>query len=212
MASTAALFLAASLVGILHMSAPDHWTTITMLGKSQRWGHGRLLKTGLITGIGHVALSIMLGIAIVSFGLLLPKAVFNYTTYAIGLIMLAAGSGYAIKSLLRKERFDLKRSEAEMLKKGVGYFAVLGAALSPDLSVLPIFLVAIPAGINLIVGIVAVFAISSIATLLALVYLGHILVEHSRFSKRIARLDPRYNDALVGIVIAIVGIYIVLFG
>ena len=45
-----------------------------------------------------------------------------------------------------------------------------------------------------------------------MVGLGHLIVEHSRFSKKIEGMHPKYNDALVGIVIALVGAYILIFG
>ncbi len=212
MISTIALLFAAALVGILHMSAPDHWATLSILGKSRKWEHSKLIKISTITGIGHVALSIILGFTIVSLGLLFPKSLFVYMTYAIGLIMLIAGSLYSIKALCTKEDFDYKKHGEERLKKGISYFAVLGAALSPDLSILPIFLLAIPVGFNFAVSTAIVFGISSLTTLLIMVGLGHLLVEHSRFSKRIEHMHPKYNDVLVGVVIALVGIYVLVFG
>ncbi len=212
MIQTFPLLVAAAAVGILHMSAPDHWATLALLGKSQKWKHSKLIKISAITGVGHVALSILLGFAIVSLGLLFPKSLFAYVTYAIGLIMLIAGSWYAIKALGTKNTFDYKKHGEEHFKKGISYFAVLGAALSPDLSILPIFLIAIPMGFNFAVYTAIVFGISSLATLLILVGFGHLIVEHSRFSKRIESIHPKYNDALVGAVIAMVGVYILVFG
>lgn len=211
MISTIALLFAAALVGILHMSAPDHWATLAILGKSQKWSHSKLIKISIITGIGHVALSIILGFAVVSLGLLFPKSLFTYVTEAIGLIMLIAGSWYAITALRSKETIDYKKEGAEHFKKGASYFAVLGAALSPDLSILPIFLIAIPIGFNFAIYTAIVFGISSLATLLILVGFGHLIVEHSRFSKKIESMHPKYNDALIGIVIALVGVYILIF-
>ncbi len=212
MISTIALLFAAALVGMLHMSAPDHWATLAILGKSQKWSHSKLIKISTITGVGHVLFSVILGFVLVWFGLLFPKALFSYVTYAIGFVMLAAGSWYAMKALRTKEGFDYKKHADEKFRKGMGYFAVLGAALSPDLSILPIFLIAIPIGFNFAVYTAIAFGLSSLATLLVLVGLGHQVVEHSRFSKRIEGMNPKYNDALVGIVIALVGIYILVFG
>jgi hypothetical protein len=37
MVETIPLLLGALLVGALHMSAPDHWVTLCLLGKVARW-------------------------------------------------------------------------------------------------------------------------------------------------------------------------------
>ncbi len=206
------LLVAAVVVGALHMSAPDHWATIAILGKARGWSHSRLMKTGIVTSVGHTALSLVLGFAVVGLGLIFSSIVVAYVTYAIGAIMLAFGAWYAAKALAAKGRFNYRKYGEERMGGGIGYFAILGAALSPDLSVLPIFLVAVPMGMGFALDVAAAFAASSIVTLLVLVYLGHILVEHSRFARRVDRMNPKYNDAMVGIVIALVGLYVLAFG
>jgi nucleoside permease NupC len=59
------LLLAAAFVGILHMSAPDHWTTLIIRGRVSKWNRSRLMGVGMMTAVGHVALSILLGFAVV---------------------------------------------------------------------------------------------------------------------------------------------------
>ncbi len=206
------LLIAAAIVGILHMSAPDHWLTLAMLGKSQKWKHDRLFKTSIITGIGHVTLSLFLGFTIVGLGLLVSNSTLKDITYIIGLIMLVSGTLYAARALQNNEKFDYSEHTNETLKKNASYLAILGAALSPDLSVLPIFLIAIPIGLGFMIELAIVFTVCSLITLIIFVYLGHLLIEHSRFAKKFEKLHPKYNDALVGIVIAIVGIYVIVFG
>jgi putative Mn2+ efflux pump MntP len=83
----------------------------------------------------------------------------------------------------------------------------LGAALSPDLSILPIFLLAVPIGLSFAFDTAVVFAIATILSLLAFLWLGS-----AGLAKAFERVPPKYNDALVGFVIAAVGIYILLAG
>ena len=70
MLETTPLILGAVLVGALHMSAPDHWVTLSLLGKVAEWSRSRLLLMSLVTALGHVLLSVALGLAIVEVGIL----------------------------------------------------------------------------------------------------------------------------------------------
>ena len=208
------LLLGALLVGALHMSAPDHWVTLCLLGKVAKWSRGRLLLVSLVTGLGHVLLSVALGFVIVGVGVLFTESLSSQIAFGTGVLMLAIGLAYGVRELLSNRPKDYQReAEGEYLKAGggegrtVGYFAVLGAALSPDLSILPIFLLAVPVGFGLAMGTAVVFGFASILSLLILVLLGSWGLD--RFFERI---PPKYNNALVGFVVAAVGAYIVLFG
>ncbi|MDA4128104.1 MAG: hypothetical protein OK422_01355 [Thaumarchaeota archaeon] len=204
------LLAASALVGVLHMSAPDHWVTLVIMGRSAGWSERRLVGVSFVAGLGHVVLSILLGFAVVVLGLVFSQILSFYVTEFVGFLMLVVGLGYAIKSLyLRKTEDYEKEAEDELktLKKGVGYFAVLGAVLSPDLSILPIFLVAVPVGLSFAVDTAAVFAVASLVTILLLVIVG------SRgLANAFEKVPEKYNDSLVGFVIALVGLYVLLFG
>ena len=204
---------AAALVGILHMSAPDHWVTLCILGQRAAWSRGRLLGFGLATAGGHVLLSVLLGFLVVAAGLVFSQGLSSAITAATGLVMLVFGTGYGVKRLLAKEpedyvgEVDQEVKEAKSSGRGMAYFVVLGGALSPDLSILPIFLLAVPAGIGIVVDTAFVFALASILSLSALVLVGSLGV-----AKALSNAPAKYNDALVGFVIAAVGFYVLLFG
>ena len=87
------------------------------------------------------------------------------------------------------------------------YFAVLGAALSPDLSILPIFILAAPIGLSFAFDTAIVFSAASILALLVFLLLGS-----AGLGKAFERVPSKYNDALVGFVIAAVGLYILATG
>jgi flagellar biogenesis protein FliO len=196
------------------MSAPDHWVTLCLLGKVAGWSRSRLLQVSLVTGLGHVLLSVALGFAIVEVGVLFTESLSAQIAFGTGVLMLVIGLAYGIRELLSDRPEDYHReAEGEYLKAGggggrtVGYFAVLGAALSPDLSILPIFILAVPAGFSLAIDTAIVFGLASILSLLTLVLLGSWGLD--RFFEKV---PPKYNNALVGFAVAAVGAYIVLFG
>ena len=214
MISQFALLLAAATVGILHMSAPDHWATLIALARISNWSRARLLEIGIMTALGHVAISVALGFAILGLGFAFSHQVSQYATEAVGLAMLIGGLAYAARELRasKEERYDeealkaLARGE-ETRGTRFRYFAVLGAALSPDLAILPVFLLALPIGLGFAFATAAVFGLASISALLVFLVLGM-----AGLGKVFERVPPRYNDALVGFVIAGVGAYILLFG
>ena len=210
MFSQGPLLLAAAFVGILHMSAPDHWATLIILGRVSKWNRRHLMGVGLMTAVGHVALSILLGFAVVEVGLVFSLQASLYVTEGVGAAMVVGGLIYGTREIMSSRTEDYERETREELSKGevalgkrFRYFAVLGAALSPDLSILPIFLLAVPVGLSFASETAIVFAIASIAALLTFLLLGSF-----GLARAFEKLPSKYNDALVGFVIAAVGVYI----
>ncbi|HYL65730.1 MAG TPA: hypothetical protein VEU72_01100 [Nitrosopumilaceae archaeon] len=202
--------IGAAVVGILHMSAPDHWVTICMLGRSAKWTRTRLFGTSLATAIGHVVLSVALGLGVVAVGLVFSHLISFYLDTGIAIIMITVGLIVGIRPLVRKNEHHHKhdhdegnKKNSDKLNRGVGYFAVLGAALSPDLSITPIYLSAIKAGFYFAIELSVIFAAASILTLLLLVQLGTV-----GLAKTFEKIPEKYNDSMVGFVIAAIGIYI----
>ena len=198
--------IAAALVGIIHMSAPDHWATLAVLGRSGKWTFRRLVSFTLASALGHVALSMLLGLAIVELANLFSFFASAFFTEVIGGVMIVSGL-YVGFSSLRAKNSQLGNERESRLARSTGYFVVLGAALSPDLSILPILLVSAPLGPLTMVHTLVVFAVSSILTDLSLVVVFSVL-----FSRAVDKLPSKYNDALVGFVIAAVGVYVLIFG
>ncbi len=182
------------------MSAPDHWATLIMLGRVSKWSQGRLLGVGLMTAMGHVTLSLLLGFAIVEIGITFSQQLSGYITQATGGIMVVGGVLYGVRELMSKASEDYEKEARERLEKGEGglgkrfrYFAVLGGALSPDLSILPIFVLAAPIGLSFAFETAAVFSVASILALLVFLLLGS-----AGLAKAFERIPPKYNHAAIG--------------
>ena len=149
-----AYVIGAAVVGILHMSAPDHWLTLCVLARNKQWAPKKLFGISFVTAIGHVALSVAMGLVVVVVGLVFSHMISYYLDTGIGMVMVGAGLIVGIIPLVRKREHPKHEhhSEPEEEKKSgklaskIGYFAILGAALSPDPSIIPIYLSAISAG------------------------------------------------------------------
>lgn len=194
------------------MSAPDHWATLAILGRTASWNRSRLLGVSLAAGIGHVLLSVALGFVVVGLGFVFSKVISFYFTEAIGAIMVAVGGFATARAVLKREKELREHSHdpqetGKNLERGAGYFAALGAALSPDLSILPIFLVAVPIGVGVAIDTAVVFALASIATIVLLV-----IGSSAGLAVALEKIPPEYNDALAGFIIALVGVYILIVG
>ncbi len=167
-----------------------------------------------MTAAGHIALSILLGFAIVELGFLFSQQISLYITEGVGVIMVVGGLFYGFKELRSTSKEDFEKKTQIELSRGEGtlgkrfrYFAVLGAALSPDLSILPIFLLAVPLGPSFAFNTALVFAVASVFALLFFLLLGT-----AGLARAFERIPPKYNDAVVGFVIAAVGAYILIVG
>ena len=213
MANLFAYVIGAALVGILHMSAPDHWLTLCVLARNKKWAPKKLFRISFMTAIGHVGLSVALGLIVVVIGLVFSHLISYYLDTGIGLVMVGAGLVVGIIPLVRKNEshqhhHDHEHEHDEEKKFGkltskIGYFAILGAALSPDPSIIPIYLSAISAGFYFALELSVVFAAASILTLVLLVQLGTM-----GLAKTLAKIPEKYNDSMVGFVIMIIGIYV----
>jgi len=211
MANLFAYVIGAALVGILHMSAPDHWLTLCVLARNKKWAPKKLFGVSFMTAIGHVGLSVAMGLVVVVIGLVFSHLISYYLDTGIGLVMVGAGLVVGVIPLLRKDKphhHDHDHDHDEEKKFGkltskIGYFAILGAALSPDPSIIPIYLSAISAGFYFALELSVVFAVASIATLLLLVQLGTV-----GLAKTLAKIPEKYNDSMVGFVIMAIGIYV----
>jgi len=132
MADIVPLLVGAALVGVLHMSAPDHWVTLCILGQKMCWNSKKLFSISLVTATGHAVLSAALGFAIAVAGLLFSRLISSYLSYAIGFLMLAVGFFIGVRALVSKKKEEvtpgeklLEKEENSSRLKGIGYFAVL---------------------------------------------------------------------------------------
>lgn len=164
-----------------------------------------------------------MGLGVVALGLVFSHLITSYLDTGIGIVMVVVGLIVGIKSLVgnvhqhshdhvhenesREHDKENEKKNIGKLTQGIGYFAVLGAALSPDPSVIPIFLSAISAGFYFALELSIIFAVSSILTLLLLVQLGK-----AGLAKTLAKIPEKYNDSMVGFVIAAIGFYILVSG
>jgi hypothetical protein len=193
MSASFALLAASAGVGFGHAILPDHWVPLAVVGRTRRYPLAKVARLSGLAGIAHVLISIVLGAAVIVVGLQFRSAVQGAQDTIIGCVLIATGLGFAAFELSghghsqhghehrqghshdRGDQEHRRQSDAHLEhahgQHGIrGLAAVMvpfGAAASPDLTILPVFLAATTTGVATAVGSLVVFAAVTIATIVA---------------------------------------------
>lgn len=217
-----ALLAAAAGVGFGHAILPDHWVPLAVLGRTRRYPISRVARLSGLAGIAHVLVSIVLGAVIIAIGLQFRSEVQNAEGTIIGWILIATGIGFAALELTghghshvhahdhhpahAHDHADLD-ADATPSRRGVrGLAAVMvpfGAAASPDLTILPVFLAATTAGVATAVGSLVIFAAVTIGTIVGLT----LAAAHGGYQIRGEWLE-RWGNVLTALVLVIIGLLV----
>ncbi len=187
-----ALLAAAAGVGFGHAILPDHWVPLAVLGRTQRYPMARIARLSGLAGVAHVLVSILLGGVIVVVGLQFRTTVESAQSTIIGCILIATGLGFAWLELTGRGHHHHEHDhdhdhhhdqdhdhqdhhhdhDVPVRGRGIGGLAAVmvpfGAAASPDLTILPVFLAATTAGLATAIGSLVVFAAVTIGTIVGL--------------------------------------------
>ena len=178
-----ALLAAAAGVGFGHAILPDHWVPLAVLGRTRRYPLSRIARLSGLAGVAHVLVSLVLGAVIIAIGLRFRSTIQSAQDTIIGCLLIATGLGFAVLELTghghdhghdhdHGHSHDHDHAHDEPPRRGVrGLAAVMvpfGAAASPDLTILPVFLAATTAGLATAVGSLVVFAAVTIGTIVGL--------------------------------------------
>ena len=208
-----ALALAAITVGSLHTLAPDHWVPFAALSRARGWSTGRTIRVTLLCGFGHVTVSVLLGLIGLFFGMRMIEAFGRKMEAVAGILLVGFGAAYAVWGLRRAAGRRLHghlHSHYDHVHDPDHATAwTLFLLFSADLcvAVIPLLFAAAPLGALRTTGVVVVYELATLATMVALVLPARTGVRLFRSSW----LD-RYGDAVAGAVIAGVGLTVTAFG
>jgi len=180
MSTTPALLVAAAGVGFGHAVLPDHWVPLAVVGRTRRYPLSKLARLSGLAGITHVLVSVVLGAVIVIVGLQLRSTVEHAQDAIVGSLLIATGALFAVLELTghghahahdhdhdhaHGHTHDHDHATSHSL---LSVMVPFGAAASPDLTILPVFLAATTAGAGAAIGSVVVFGAVTIATIVGL--------------------------------------------
>jgi nickel/cobalt transporter (NicO) family protein len=96
---TFALVAAAISIGAVHTLAPDHWVPFAALARAERWSAGRTALVTAACGLGHVTVSVALGLLALFFGYELLHTFGERLESVAGLLLIGFGVSYAVWGL-----------------------------------------------------------------------------------------------------------------
>ena len=223
--TTPALLAAAAGVGFGHAILPDHWVPLAVLARARRYPLSRVARLSGLAGIAHVLLSIVLGGVIIVIGLQFRSTVQSAQDTIIGCILIATGLGFAVLELTghghthdhdhdhdhgdhgdHDHQSGPGRGELHQRRGLRGLAAVMvpfGAAASPDLTILPVFLAATTVGVATAIGSVVIFAAVTIATIVGLT----LAAASGGYQIRGQWLD-RWGNVITALVLLVIGVLV----
>lgn len=175
-ATSPALIAAAAGVGFGHAILPDHWVPLATLGRTRRLPLGRVARLSTLAAVAHVLVSIVLGAVVIAIGLQFRSKVQGAEDTVVGSVLIATGVGFGALELLGHghshdhghDHHDHHHPDRGRLRALAAVMVPFGAAASPDLTILPVFLAAAAAGAGTAIGSLVAFAAVTIATIVGL--------------------------------------------
>jgi len=204
-----ALALTAVSIGALHTLAPDHWFPFAALARARGWSRGRTVRLTLLCGAGHVGVSALLGVLGVRLGVELLSGVGARLEAVAAWLIIAFGLTYAAFHLHRRSARRLAERSGDVdrgTRLSAGTLFVL-FCLDPCVAVIPLTFAAAPLGAPKAVAVVLLYALATVATMVALV-----VPAREGLLRLRAKAAERWGDALAGGLIAAAGIAGLLMG
>jgi nickel/cobalt exporter len=209
----AALAVGAVTVGSLHTLAPDHWVPFAALARARGWSAGRTLRITLACGFGHVTVSALLGLLGLLFGMGIIERFGQRMEAAAGVLLVGFGVAYAAWGLRRaagKKLHGHSHAHYDHIHdpgRKTAWTLFLLFSADPCVAVIPLLFAAAPLGTAPAAGIVLVYEVSTLATMVALV----LPARAGAGMLRAPWLD-RYGDAVAGATIAGIGLAVAALG
>jgi nickel/cobalt exporter len=223
---TLALALVAVGMGALHTLAFDHWVPFAALARAE---HRSIRRTALVTaacGLGHVTVSVLLGLVALVVGLAVMQAFGEQLERVAGLLLISFGVVYGLWGLHRAMRDRIHAQMHGVLPEhqhgsGPGHhhhhnetagrrttwtlFLLFSA--DPCVAVIPMMFAAAPLGWASALIVVIAYETATIAMMVALTLPARMAASAVR-----GQWADRYGDALAGGIITAVGVFVTVLG
>jgi len=216
------LSLTAASLGFIHTAlGPDHYLPFIVLSKARNWSVPKTMWITFVSGVGHVGGSVLIGLVGIALGISLNKLTIIegfrgdivallliffgllYTIYGIHKFLQNGGHHHLPNFLIPKKLREIKHQVSHGLEEKVDetkltpWVLFIIFVFGPCEVLIPMLF--IPAVQRSSVGIASVaffFGIATIATMMLIVYLGHLGSSFLKFKSR-----EKYMHLIAGLVI-----------
>lgn len=204
---------AAVTVGALHTLAPDHWVPFAALARAQKWSAGKTARITFLCGFGHVTVSALLGLLALVFGRAIFERVGERMEAVAGILLVGFGLAYGVWGLRRAAgrrvhgHAHAHYDHVHDASTTTAWSLFFLFSADPCVAVIPLLFAAAPLGTAPTVGIVLLYEVATIGTMIVLVLPARVGLERLRFPW----LD-HWGDAVAGAVIAATGLVVMTLG
>jgi hypothetical protein len=208
-----ALAAGAATVGSLHSLAPDHWVPFAAVARAREWSAGRTARITVLCGFGHVTVSALMGLLALVVGMELLAGVGRRLESLAGVLLVGFGLVYGMWGLRRAAGRHLHGhvhahyDHVHEPSRLSAWALFLLFCADPCVAVIPLILAASSLGPLAVAGLVVVYEVATIGTMVALVL-------PARAGARVLRAPwlDRYGDAAAGGLIVATGLVVTWLG
>jgi hypothetical protein len=182
---------------------------IAAVARARNWSKARTARVAFLCGLGHVTVSVLLGLLALMFGAQLFEALGERMVSVAGLLLIGFGVAYAIWGLRgafahrihghHHHHYDHVHDASRVSTWSL--FLIYCA--DPCVAVIPIMFAAAPLTLMETVSIVVAYEVATIGTMVALVALAH---SGAQLFK--GKWIERYGDSAAGTLIVVTGIVV----
>lgn len=187
-------------VAFLHAALPTHWLPFVLVGRAQKWSTGRTLGVTLLAGIGHVGLTIALGLALVLAGMALQPSLGGLFHWIVGGLMIAVGLFYIARGRHNHALPEASRRVYASDRAAIAALVTL-LTLSPCEAFLPYYLAGMEHGWVAFLVLSAVLMTATAAGMLIFTSLSL-----AGFKRLGLQWVERYEETILGVALVLVGL------
>ena len=217
-------------VAFFHAAIPTHWLPFVLVSRARGWSRGKTLAVSALAGLGHVALTSLLGLVIAWFGFQLDEHAENLFPKIAGGVLLLIGLFYFWRQWRgsgvlhhhppgghhqaskecghghERSHWDDELHESELGSKKAGDWAAISGlfmmlTLSPCEGFLPVYLSGVQFGWRGFVVLSLILAVGTLAGMLVFTWLTLVGLERFQVQK-----FEHYEALLLGAIFSVLGI------
>lgn len=214
-------------VAFFHAAIPTHWLPFVLVSRARRWSRSKTLAVSALAGLGHVALTSLLGLVIAWFGFQLDEKAGELFPKVAGGVLLAIGAFYFWRQFSGRgvlhhhppggrhqasgqcghehdhSHWDDELKDSALVSDKAGDWAAISGlfmmlTLSPCEGFLPVYLSGVQFGWTGFFVLSAILAVATLAGMLVFTWLT--LVGLARFE---VQKFERYEAAMLGTIFSV---------
>lgn len=220
-------------VAFLHAAIPTHWLPFVLVARARGWGRAKTVAVSSLAGMGHVALTGLIGLAIAWFGFQLDEKVGEAFPWIAGGLLLCFAVFYFWRQWTgggvchhhppgsrhhadehcqeehEKSHWQEELQDTPLVSDRAGDWTAISGlfvmlTLSPCEGFLPVYLSGVQFGWTGFVVLSVILAVATLAAMTLFTWLA--LVGFERFQ---LKSFERYEAGLLGTLFAVLGVIII---